>query len=99
MSRLVTFCSGQDSIVRPEIHFRPETRENDVTVTYSPGIESRSARDSNAIVIVGHLCHVLALQHSAWNKENCQSLVHEVGQGSAQGTVGRATAGEYCSAA
>ena len=56
-----------------------ETRENDVTVTYSAGIEGRRARDSDAIVTVGHLRHVLALQHSAWNKENCQSLVHEVG--------------------
>ncbi len=59
--------------------FRHETRENDVTVTYSAGIERRRARDSDAIVTVGRLRHVLALQHSAWNRENCQSLVHEVG--------------------
>ena len=59
--------------------FRPETRENDVTVTYSAGIESRRARDSDAIVTVGRLRHVLVLQHTAWNRENCQSLVHEVG--------------------
>ncbi len=59
--------------------FRPETRENDVTVTYSTGIESRRARDSDAIVTVGRLRHVLALQHLAWNRENCQSVVHEVG--------------------
>ncbi len=51
--------------------FRPETRENDVTVTYSAGIESERARDSDAIVTVGHLHHVLAFQHSAWNRENC----------------------------
>ncbi len=70
--------SGQ---VTPDqkVYLRPKTKENDVTVTYSDGIESRRARDSNAIVIVGRLRHVLALQHSAWNKRNCQSLVHEVG--------------------
>ena len=51
--------------------FRPETRENDVTVTYSTGIESERARDSDALVTVGHLHHVLAFQHSAWNRENC----------------------------
>ncbi len=45
--------------------FRPETRENDVTVTYSAGIESRRARDSDAIITVGRLRHILALQHSA----------------------------------
>ena len=50
-----------------------------MTVTYSAGIESRRAKDSDAIVTVGRLRHVLALQHSAWNRENCQSLVHEVG--------------------
>ena len=43
---------------------RPETRENDVTVTFSAGIESRRARDSDAIVTVGRLRHVLVLQHS-----------------------------------
>ncbi len=59
--------------------FSPETRENDVTVTYSAGIESRRASDSDASVTVGLLRHVLALQHSAWNREKCQSLVHEVG--------------------
>ena len=53
--------------------------ENDVTVTNSAGIESKRARDSGAIVTVGRLRHVLALPHSAWNRENCQSLVHEVG--------------------
>ena len=59
--------------------FMPETRENDVTVTYSAGIEGRRAKDSDTIATVGGLRHVLALQHSAWNRENCQSLVHEVG--------------------
>ncbi len=59
--------------------FRPETWENDVTVTYSAGIENRRGRDSDAIVTVEHLRHVLTLKHSAWNRENCQSLVHEVG--------------------
>ncbi len=58
---------------------RPETRENDVTVIYSAEIESKKARDSDAIVTVGLLRHVLALQHSVWNRENCQLLVHEVG--------------------
>ncbi len=52
-----------------------------MTVTYSAGIESRRARDSDTIVTVGHVRHVLALQHSAWDSENCQSLVHEVGHG------------------
>ncbi len=52
-----------------------------MTVTYSAGIESMRARDSDAIVTVGSLRHVLAIQHWAWNRENCQSLVHEVGQG------------------
>ncbi len=59
--------------------FRPETREIDVTVTYSAEIQSRRASDSDTIVTVGHLRHVLALQHSAWNRKDCQSLVHEVG--------------------
>ncbi len=44
-------------------------------------IESRRARDSDTIATVGRLRHVLVLQHSAWNRENCQSLVHEVGSG------------------
>ncbi len=70
-----------------------------MAVTYSAGTESRRASDSDAIVTVGRLRHVLALQHSAWNRENCQSLVHEVGKGSARGTVGRITAGECRSAA
>ncbi len=47
--------------------FRPETRENDVTVPYSAGIESRRARDSDAIVTAGHLRNIFVLQHSAWN--------------------------------
>ncbi len=59
--------------------FRPETRENDVTVTYSAGIQSRRARDSNTIATVGRLCYVLALQHLVWNRKDYQSLVHEVG--------------------
>ncbi len=62
-------------------YLRPGTRVNDVTVTYGAGKESRRARDSNAILTVERLRHVLALQHSACNKENCQSLVHEVGSG------------------
>ncbi len=61
--------------------FRPEAMENDVTVTCSAEIESRRARDSDTISTAGHLCHSLALQHSAWNGKDCQSLVHEVGWG------------------
>ena len=38
--------------------FRRETRQNDVTVTYSAEIEIRRARDSDAIVTVGRLRHV-----------------------------------------
>ncbi len=59
--------------------FRPETMENDVTVTYSAGIQSRRARDSDTIATVGRLRHGLVLLHLAWNRKDCQSLVDEVG--------------------
>ncbi len=49
--------------------FRPETRENDVTVTYSAGIKSRRAGDSDTIATGGRLHHGLVLQHSAWNRK------------------------------
>ena len=66
-----------------------------MTVTCSAGIESRRARDSNAIVTVGCLRHVLALQPGIKKTVNHQYM--RWGKGSAQGTGGRATAGEYCS--
>ncbi len=52
-----------------------------MTVTNNAGIQSRRAGDSDTIATVGRLRHILALQHSAWNGKDCQSLVHEVGWG------------------
>ena len=37
--------------------FRPAMKENDVKVTYSAGIQSRRARDSDIAITVGHHCH------------------------------------------
>ena len=64
----------------PLYAFRPETRENDVTVTYSAEIKSGMVGDSDTIATVGRLRHVLAFQHLAWNRKDLfQLLVHKVG--------------------